>query len=67
MNETIEIIREARKAGIQTALLMFGALMLVSALFGFYIYKSFDTAPTNNIEATQSNDVGNNIIRQGDK
>jgi hypothetical protein len=65
--ETIEIIREARKAGMQTALLMFGALVLVSALFGFYIYKSFDTAPTNHIEATQSNEAGNNVISQGDK
>ena len=28
--EMIEVIREARKAGMQTALLMFGALLLVS-------------------------------------
>jgi hypothetical protein len=41
MNETIEIIKEARKAGMQTALMLFGALLVVSALFGYYIYKSY--------------------------
>lgn len=42
MNETVEIIKEARKAGMQTALMLFGALLVVSALFGYYIYKSYD-------------------------
>lgn len=65
--ETIEIIKEARKAGMQAALLMFGALVLVSALFAFYIYNSFDDMPTNYVEATQDNELGNNIISQGDK
>jgi len=66
MNETIEIIREARKAGVKTALLMFGALLVVASLFGFYIYKSYDIVPTNYIEATQENKAGNNTISQGE-
>lgn len=64
MNETIEIIKEARKAGIQTALLMFGALVIVSLLFGYYIYKSYDNIPTGHIEAQMDNEVGNNSIVQ---
>ena len=67
MNETIEIIKEARKAGMQTALMLFGALLVVSALFGYYIYKSYDTAPTNYVEATQENTSGDNTITQGGK
>ena len=67
MNETIEIIKEARKAGMQTALMLFGALLVVSALFGYYIYKSYDTVPTNYVEATQENTSGDNTITQGDK
>ena len=42
MNETIEIIKEARKAGMQTALMLFGALLVVSALVAFYLYNSYD-------------------------
>lgn len=64
--EIIEIIREARKAGMQTALLMFTALLLVSGLFGLYIYKSFETN-TYNVEAVQTNENGDNSIKQGDK
>lgn len=67
MNETIEIIKEARKAGMQTALLMFGALLIVSALFGYYIYKSFGEVPTNIVDAIQENNNGNNTIKQGGK
>ena len=67
MNETIEIIKEARKAGIQTACLMFGAFLTVSLLFAYYIYKSYDEVPTNYIEASQENNSGDNVISQGDK
>lgn len=67
MNETIEIIKEARKAGMQTALLMFGAFLVVSLLFGYYIYKSYDEVQTNYVEATQDNEIGNNVISQGDR
>ena len=42
MNETIEIIKEARKAGMQTAFLLFACLCVVAGLFAFYIYKSYD-------------------------
>jgi hypothetical protein len=62
--ETIEIIREARKAGMQVALLLFFALLSVSLLFGLYIYKSFETN-TYSIEASQSNETGDNTITQG--
>lgn len=62
--EIIEIIREARKAGMQTALMMFGALLIVGGLFGFYIYKSFETN-TYNVEAVQTNENGDNNIKQG--
>lgn len=64
MSETTEIIKEARKAGIQTALMLFGALLVVSALFGYYIYKSYDNVPTGHIEAQMDNEVGNNSIVQ---
>ena len=62
--EIIEIIKEARKAGMQTALMMFGALLIVGGLFGFYIYKSFETN-TYNVEALQTNENGDNNIKQG--
>lgn len=65
MNETIEIIKEARKAGMQTACLLFGAFLVVSLLFGYYIYKTYNNAPTNYIDAIQENEIGNNTISQG--
>ena len=65
-NEVIEIIKEARKAGMQVALMLFGALLLLSLLFGFYIYKSFDDTPTNYVTASQTNESGNNSISQGE-
>ena len=67
MNETIEIIKEARKAGMQTACLLFACLCIVACLFGYYIYKSYDVVPTNYIEAEQTNNSGNNTISQGAK
>ena len=67
MNETIEIIKEARKAGMQTACLLFACLCIVAGLFGYYIYKSYDTVPTNYVEAEQTNNSGNNTISQGGK
>ena len=62
--EVVEIIKEARKAGMQTALLMFAALLVVGCLFGFYIYKSFEMN-TYNVEAVQTNENGDNSIKQG--
>lgn len=62
--EVVEIIKEARKAGMQTALLMFAALLVVGGLFGFYIYKSFETN-SYNVEAVQTNENGDNSIKQG--
>jgi hypothetical protein len=61
MNETIEIIKEARKAGMQTACLLFGAFLVVSMLFGFYIYKSYDMRMIT-MSATQ--DGENNNLEQ---
>lgn len=45
MDNTIEIIREARKAGMQTALVMFAMFVIVSCLFAFYIYESYKQEP----------------------
>ena len=45
MDNTIEIIREARKAGMQTALIMFAMFMIVAGLFAFYIYESYELEP----------------------
>lgn len=64
MKDTIEIIKEARKAGMQVALMMFIAFLVLSCLFGFFIHESFKTE-TFNVQATQTNDTGNNTIKQG--
>ena len=64
MSETIEIIKEARKAGMQTAVMLFGALIIVSALFAYYIYKSYDNVPAGYIEAQMDNENGDNSIMQ---
>lgn len=61
MMETIEIIKEARKAGMQTAFLMFGALIIVSFLFGYYIYKSYDIT---NISMSAVQDGNENKLEQ---
>ena len=61
MNETIEIIKEARKAGMQTACLMFGAFLVVSLLFGYYIYKSYELTP---ITMSAVQDGTNNNLEQ---
>lgn len=37
MDNTVEIIKEAREAGMQVALMMFGALLIVSGLFGYFM------------------------------
>lgn len=64
MDNTIEIIREARKAGMQVALIMFFCFLAVSGLFGYFIYMSFNME-THAIEATQTTEIGNNNIKQG--
>lgn len=64
MSDTVEIIKEARKAGMQVALMMFGVLILVIGLFGYFIYTTCQTPPTGTIEATMDNQNGNNTITQ---
>lgn len=68
MDNTIEIIKEARKAGMQTAWMMFTVFILVllvfGCLFGYYIYKTYEMPPANIITATQENESGNNSIQQ---
>ena len=59
MNETIEIIKEARKAGMQTACLLFACLCIVAGLFAFYIYKSYEPQ-TITSRITQTQDGTNN-------
>lgn len=61
--ETIEIIREARKAGMQVALMMFMALIIVSGLFGFFIYQTCNMS-NHVIEAEQTSETGDNTITQ---
>lgn len=57
MDNTIEIIREARKAGLQTALILFAALCIIAGLFAFYIYQSYQP---NYATITQMQDGENN-------
>lgn len=64
MDNTIEIIREARKAGMQVALIMFFCFLAVSGLFGYFIYMTYQTPPTNEITATLDNQNGNNTLTQ---
>lgn len=61
MNNTIEIIKEARKAGMQVALILFACLCIVSALFAFYIHQSYQLQPIT-MEAVQ--DGQNNNLEQ---
>ena len=44
--------------------MMFGALIIVSLLFGLFIYESFQLN-RNTIEAVQTNELGDNSINQG--
>ena len=57
MDNMVEIIKEARKAGMQTALILFGALCVVASLFAFYIYQSYQP---NYATITQMQDGENN-------
>lgn len=67
MNETIEIIREARKAGMQTALLLFACLLVVAGLFAFYIYKSYEPqTTTSKIIQTQDGTNNHQELRNGE-
>lgn len=59
MSETTEIIKEARKAGMQTACFMFACLCIVAGLFAFYIYKSYEPQ-TITSRITQTQDGTNN-------
>lgn len=69
MSETTEIIREARKAGMQMALMMFAVLVLVllvfGGLFGYYIYKSYDVSVKATITQTQDGENNNQELRNG--
>ena len=67
MNETIEIIKEARKAGMQTAFLLFACLCVVAGLFAVYIYKSYEPQITTS-RITQTQDGTNNYqeLRNGE-
>lgn len=61
--DIIEVIKEARKAGMQTALLMFGALLIVGGLFAYFIYGTFENSGES-IEAYQTNENGDNSVKQ---
>lgn len=64
MNETIEIIKEARKAGMQTAIMLFACLCVVAGLFAFYIYKSYDNTVVG-ISAVQDGTNNNQEVTNG--
>lgn len=71
MSDTTEIIREARKAAMQTIFLLSGIIVLIlltfGLLFGYYIYKSYDVSPSSYVEAEQTTNIGNNNITNGVK
>lgn len=71
MSDTTEIIKEARKAAMQIVFLLSGIIVLIlitfASLFGYYIYKSYDVAPTSYVEAEQTTNNGNNSITNGVK
>lgn len=60
MDNMVEIIKEARKAGMQTALILFAALCVVASLFAFYIYQSYQP---NYATVTQLQDGEHNSQR----
>lgn len=62
MDNTVEIIKEARKAGMQTALILFAALCVVAGLFAFYIYQSYKSTPVTST-VTQLQDSEHNSQR----
>lgn len=64
MNETVEIIKEARKAGMQTACLLFACLCVVAGL-AFYIYKSYDNTVVG-ISAVQDGTNNNQEVTNGE-
>lgn len=66
MDNTIEIIREARKAGLQTALILFAALCIIAGLFAFYIYQSYKSTPvTSTITQTQDSEYNTQRLTNG--
>lgn len=66
--EKIEIIKEARKAGMQTAFLLSGLIVLIllvfGSLFGYYIYKSYDNSVVG-ISAIQDGINNNQEVTNG--
>ena len=71
MSETTEIIKEARKAGMQTAVMLFATLVLVliafSGLFAFYIYKTYEPqTTTSRIIQTQDGTNNHQELRNGE-
>lgn len=65
MSKTVEIIKEARKAGMQTACFMFACLCIVAGLFAFYIYKSYEPS-ISTITQTQDGVNNNQELRNGE-
>lgn len=66
MDNTVEIIREARKAGMQTASILFAALCIVASSFAFYIYQSYKSTPvTSTITQTQDGEYNTQRLTNG--
>lgn len=63
--DTVEIIREARKAGMQMAIMLFASLCIVAALFGYYIYQSYQPSIAT-ITQTQDGENNNQELINGE-
>lgn len=65
--EALEIYKEAQKAGIYMASIMFLALLVVSGLFMFYIYQSYKPMPvTSTITQTQDGENNHQELTNGE-
>jgi cytochrome b subunit of formate dehydrogenase len=65
--EALEIYKEAQKAGIYMASIMFLALLVVSGLFMFYIYQSYKPMPvTSTITQTQDGENNHRELTNGE-
>lgn len=64
--DTLEIYKEAQKAGIIMGAIMFLALLVVAGLFGFYIYQTYRPMPiTSTITQTQDGENNHQELTNG--
>lgn len=64
--DALEIYKEAQKAGIIMGAIIFLALLVVAALFGFYIYQTYRPMPiTSTITQTQDGEYNHQELTNG--